>query len=65
MNLGNGRQGTEFVDVVVVGAGQAGLTVSYYLRSFDIEHIVLERGSVGKAGEAPAGTPSRWLHRTG
>jgi putative flavoprotein involved in K+ transport len=49
MNVGIGRQGTEFVDVIVVGAGQAGLAVSYYLRSFGIEHMVLERGSVGES----------------
>ena len=49
MNLGSGRRGTEFVDAVVVGAGQAGLAVSYYLRSLGIEHVVLERGSVGES----------------
>ena len=40
---------TESVDVVVVGAGQAGLAVSYYLRSFGVEHVVLERGRVGES----------------
>jgi putative flavoprotein involved in K+ transport len=49
MSLGNGRRAAEFVDVVVVGAGQAGLTVSYYLRSFGVEHVVLERGRVGES----------------
>jgi hypothetical protein len=48
MNLRNGRPGTESIDVVVVGAGQAGLAVSY-LRSFDIEHVVLERGGGGES----------------
>ncbi len=48
MNLRNGRPGTGSVDVVV-GAGQAGLAVSYYLRSFGIEHVVLERGRVGES----------------
>jgi putative flavoprotein involved in K+ transport len=37
------------VGVVVVGAGQAGLAVSYYLRAFGIEHVVLERGRVGES----------------
>lgn len=37
------------VDVVVVGAGQAGLAVSYYLRAFGVEHVVLERGRVGES----------------
>ena len=49
MNLNSGRSVTESVDVVVVGAGQAGLSVSYYLRSFGIEHVVLERGVVGES----------------
>jgi putative flavoprotein involved in K+ transport len=49
MNLLSGRPGIEPVGVVVVGAGQAGLAVSYYLRSFDIEHVVLERGRVGES----------------
>jgi putative flavoprotein involved in K+ transport len=39
----------EPVDVVVVGAGQAGLAVSYYLRAFGIEHVVLERGHVAES----------------
>jgi len=37
------------VDVVIVGAGQAGLAVSYYLRAFGVEHVVLERGQVGES----------------
>jgi putative flavoprotein involved in K+ transport len=36
-------------DVVVVGAGQAGLTVSWYLRLLGIDHVVLERGRVGES----------------
>ena len=31
------------IDTVVVGAGQAGLTMSWYLRQGDREHVVLER----------------------
>jgi len=49
MNPLNGRPGTESVDVVVVGAGQAGLAVSYYLWSSGVEHLVLERGRVGES----------------
>jgi putative flavoprotein involved in K+ transport len=37
------------VDVVIVGAGQAGLTVSYYLRAYDIEHVVLERDEIAES----------------
>ena len=40
---------TEHVEVVVVGAGQAGLAVSYYLRMFGVEHIVLERDHVAES----------------
>ena len=43
----NGTAGQ--VDVVVVGAGQAGLAVSYYLRAFGVEHVVLERGRAGES----------------
>ena len=37
------------VDVVIVGGGQAGLAVSYYLRAFGVEHVVLERGQIGES----------------
>jgi putative flavoprotein involved in K+ transport len=40
---------TEQVEVVVVGAGQAGLAVSYYLQAFGVEHVVLERGRIGES----------------
>jgi putative flavoprotein involved in K+ transport len=36
------------VDVAVVGAGQAGLSVSWYLELLGIEHVVLEAGRVGE-----------------
>lgn len=36
------------VDVVVIGAGQAGLAVSYELMAAGVEHVVLERGLVGQ-----------------
>ena len=49
MNVRRGHLGSGCVDVVVVGAGQAGLAVSYYLRAFGIEHVVLERGRVGES----------------
>ncbi len=35
--------GTETVDVVVVGAGQAGLATSYHLTQQGVDHVVLER----------------------
>jgi len=38
----------ERIDVVIVGAGQAGLAASYYLRAFGVEHLVLERGRIAE-----------------
>jgi putative flavoprotein involved in K+ transport len=37
------------VDVVVVGAGQAGLATSYWLSARGIEHVVLERARVAES----------------
>jgi putative flavoprotein involved in K+ transport len=39
---------TEVIDVVVIGAGQAGLALSYELSHAGVEHVVLERGRVGE-----------------
>jgi len=38
----------ERVDVVVVGAGQAGLATSHELTALGVEHVVLERGRVAQ-----------------
>ena len=35
-------------DVVIVGAGQAGLSLSHELTGAGVEHLVLERGRVGE-----------------
>ena len=35
--------------ILIVGAGQAGLSLSYELTHAGIEHVVLERGSVGES----------------
>jgi putative flavoprotein involved in K+ transport len=37
------------VDVIIVGAGFAGLSTSYYLKKQGVEHIVLERGKAGES----------------
>jgi putative flavoprotein involved in K+ transport len=37
------------LDAVVIGAGHAGLAVSYRLREAGIEHVVLERGEIGES----------------
>jgi putative flavoprotein involved in K+ transport len=39
----------ERVDVVIVGAGQAGLSLSYELTGAGVEHVVLERGAIGES----------------
>jgi putative flavoprotein involved in K+ transport len=46
----------EHVETVVVGGGQAGLAVSYYLRLHGREHVVLEQSS----GPADAWRNHRW-----
>lgn len=38
---------TEHHDVVVIGGGQAGLSISWYLVQRGIDHVVLERDSIG------------------
>lgn len=37
------------LDVIVVGAGFAGLSASYHLKNYGLTHIVLERGRVGES----------------
>lgn len=39
---------TRNYDVVVVGAGQAGLGIGYYLQAADMNFVILERGRVGE-----------------
>src|SRR5262244_240532 len=45
--LPTGRAGT--VDVVVVGAGHAGLAMSRFLSRSAIDHVVLERGEIANS----------------
>ena len=42
-------EGASVIDTVVVGAGQCGLGVSYYLKRAGMPHRVLERGRVGES----------------
>src|SRR6186997_1461120 len=44
-----GRAGAGAVDVVVIGAGHAGLAMSRCLSERSIEHVVLERGEVANS----------------
>ena len=37
------------LDTVIVGAGQAGLGVSYFLKQVENQHVVFERGRIGES----------------
>ena len=39
---------TEHIEVVVVGAGHAGLSVSHQLKQAGVDHVILERGRIGQ-----------------
>ena len=36
-------------DVIVIGAGQAGLVTSYFLKKLNLKHLILEKGSIGES----------------
>lgn len=38
---------TQILDVIVIGSGQAGLSMSYYLKINNFRHIIFEKGKVG------------------
>lgn len=40
------------VDILIVGAGQGGLSVSWHLRQAGREHLVVDRGGIGHAWDA-------------
>lgn len=44
---------TETANIVIVGAGQAGLSLSHELGHAGVEHLVLERGRVGETWRRP------------
>lgn len=37
------------IDTIIIGAGQAGLVMSYYLSESDREHLILEKDKIGSA----------------
>ncbi|MEM8801758.1 MAG: NAD(P)/FAD-dependent oxidoreductase [Pseudomonadota bacterium] len=43
---------TKFTDVVVIGAGQAGLAISHCLSAEGIDHVVLEKGAIANRWRA-------------
>src|SRR5215469_4330144 len=53
---------SEQIESVIIGGGQAGLALSYYLTQQGQAHVVLERGRVGDA-ELDDSTPGLSLSR--
>jgi putative flavoprotein involved in K+ transport len=43
----NGAKMRKYIDTMVVGGGQAGLSVSWHLKHVGREHLVLDRGRIG------------------
>lgn len=37
------------LEVIIIGAGHAGLSASYYLKQLGLEHVVFERGKIGES----------------
>ena len=37
------------LDTVIVGGGQAGLAVSYFLQKSEISHVLFEQGRIGES----------------
>ena len=40
---------TSVVDIIVIGAGHAGLSISYYLKRLQVNHLVFEKGNIGES----------------
>ena len=47
-------------DIVVIGAGQAGLAMSFCLARAGIDHVVLERGRIGERWRSERWRSERW-----
>ena len=54
------------LDVIVVGAGHAGLSISYHLKDLHLSHLVLEKGRIGDTwynqrwDSFKLNTPNKW-----
>lgn len=48
----NSSNSPDWHNIVVIGAGGSGLSVSYHLRRLGLEHVVLERGQTGNTWNA-------------
>jgi hypothetical protein len=51
--------------VIIIGGGQAGLSISWYLKQAGIDHLVLEKHQVGHAWRNERWDTSAWSHPTG
>ncbi|WP_255211154.1 NAD(P)-binding protein [Methylogaea oryzae] len=51
---------SEHYPVIIVGGGQAGLSMSYQLQKRDIRHIVFEKNRIGHSCAPTAGTAFAW-----
>jgi putative flavoprotein involved in K+ transport len=49
MNLAANNAACNHYSVLVIGGGQAGLSISYYLKQEGIDHLVLEKNRIGHA----------------
>jgi len=54
------------LDAIVVGAGHAGLSISYHLKDLHLDHLVLEKGRIGDSwlkqrwDSFKLNTPNKW-----
>jgi putative flavoprotein involved in K+ transport len=54
------------LDVIVIGAGHAGLSLSYHLKRYNVNHIVFEKGKIGDSwlnqrwDSFKLNTPNKW-----
>ena len=51
---------SERIETVIIGGGQAGLALSYYLTQKGRAHVVLERGRVAETWRSQRWIRSRW-----
>jgi glycine/D-amino acid oxidase-like deaminating enzyme len=64
-SLNSGSGGNGHYSVLVVGGGQAGLSISYYLKQAGVDHLVLEKQTARTRGASSVGTHSVSSRRTG
>ncbi len=56
---------SEHIDTVVVGGGQAGISVGWHLKRNGREHVILDRGTIGDTWRRRWAAASQdWWRRT-